>query len=132
MLRRLSITLILALGFLVGMASPVAACAAMAQRDCCPEGSPAPCDGGLPASDPASAAVCCVQPAPAPSVARAANEAKSFTPAPDSGSADPIVSYVWLATLRPEARTACSIAAVPIFNRADAARTYLHTRRLRL
>jgi hypothetical protein len=132
MLRQLSITFIIALGLLVGMASPVAACAAMAHRDCCPERSTAPCDGGLPASDTASAAVCCVQPAPAPSVVRAASEAKWFAPAPDSGSADPILSCVWLATLRPEARTERSIIPVPTFSRTDAAQTYLHTRRLRL
>jgi hypothetical protein len=63
---------------------------------------------------------------------RAATEVKSFAQASDSGSADPIISYVWLATLRSQALLAPSIAPVPIFIRTDAARTYLHTRRLRL
>ena len=133
MLRRLSLTLILALGLLIGVASPTVACAVMAERDCCPEGSTSPCPNGPAPSDFGSSAVCCAEPAPAPATLRAAAaEEQKFVPLLDNSSSDHVIAFAWLATLHLDRSGGILEPPYLSLRRTDAALTYLRTGRLRL
>jgi hypothetical protein len=131
MRHRLSIVLMLWLA-LVWAASPALACARPADRDCCPAGDSSPCTGGGSGIDLNTlAALCCVS-APAASPA-AADTARTEQVQPhDSGSPDPITTFAWFATLTAPDDIRPPNPSGLLAVRADGARTYLHTRRLRL
>jgi hypothetical protein len=130
MRHRFAIVLVAWLGLLWAY-SPALACARIADRDCCPAGPGAPCDGrGIDLST--VAALCCAAaPAASPTVAADVARAAHVQPhTPDS--LDTIAALAWLAIAgaftRPPPLAPPEIARV----RPDAALTYLHTLRLRL
>jgi hypothetical protein len=128
--RRLSIALMIWLG-LLWVASPALACARMADRDCCPSGTTSPCEGTRVDLSPVNALCCVTAPATSASAAIDASRTAHVQPHTPAGP-DPIAALAWLATLTPSGEP--SLLAPPdlVITRTDAARTYLHTRRLRL
>jgi hypothetical protein len=116
---------------LLWVASPTLACARVADRDCCPAGSTAPCEGtGVDLST--VQALCCVS-APAASSTAAADTTRTTHVQPQTPHPpDPVAALAWFATLssfsEPPPLTPPEIVAA----RTHAALTYLHTLRLRL
>ncbi len=130
MRHRLAALLVVWLG-LLWAASPALACARAADRDCCPEGTTSPCPRER--TDLSTlAALCCVS-APAASQAVAADTTRTTHVQPDhSGSPDPIITLAWFATLATPNYESPPKPPDTRFVGIDAARTYLHTLRLRL
>jgi hypothetical protein len=118
---------------LLGAAAPAFACSMpSAERDCCPEGTPAPCEGkGFHFNAIAVAAACCAT-APQASTASVASSRSEAEQPQQAGSPDPLVALAWLATFNPRS-TPLHLPPQPDARRsADGALTYLHTGRLRL
>jgi hypothetical protein len=118
---------------LLGATAPAFACAMpSAERDCCPEGTPAPCEGkGFHFNALAVAAACCAT-APQASTAWIASSRSETEQPQHASSPDPFVALAWLATFNPRSPP-LPLPPQPDSRRsADGALTYLHTGRLRL
>jgi hypothetical protein len=114
----------------LGIASPVLACTSMAfvERDCCPQGTPAPCGG-----DRAAALECCVAAPPAVTAAVVIAKAEQLQIDPRSDSPDPVILPAWLETLSPRGPPSLQVVDLDrLGSNTDATLTYLHTGRLRL
>ena len=131
LLRRLVASLALWIGVL-GVASPALACAATAavERDCCPEGMPAPCNGG--GAGEFGEPVCCVSAPASSQVAAQVCSRSQHAREPDSGPPDPFILSAWFEAFSGNGSAPLYIAPEWSSHRADAALTYLHTGRLRL
>ncbi len=129
MFKRLAMWLLLSMG-LIALASPVLACEVLSGpvRDCCPEGAPSPCKGGLPAAD----AVCCVA-APASTQVVAIQPQRAEHPLPaDSHNPDPLILAAWVHTLASYSSPHVPFRDIRLKPGADDTQIYLQTRRLRL
>lgn len=132
MRRRLSILVMLWMG-LMWAAAPTLACASLPNRDCCPDGAPAPCGGDESGVDlKAAASLCCVSaPSGVTSVSADTQRVAHVEPLhPDS--VDSIALLAWLATLQPRRHELPARPPDAVRARTDAALTYLRTLRLRL
>jgi hypothetical protein len=128
--RRLAASLMLWVGVLA-LSSPVLACGAsmMPGRDCCPEGTHAPCDNG---GVPKGIAACCSA-APIVSQAAAVEPSRIQHEQPlNSGTPDPLILSAWFHTFDARAVPLLLIPWSEGSPARDATLTYLHTGRLRL
>jgi hypothetical protein len=105
----------------------------MADRDCCPPGTTAPCSGEGSGVDLSTLDTLCCVAAPAPSSSAAVDASRTTHVQPNADdSPDPIAAFAWLATLSSTRESRPLTPPDAVIVRTDAALTYLHTLRLRL
>lgn len=128
-LERFATWLLLSMG-IVALASPALACGTLtaAVRDCCPEGAPSPCKGGVPPAN----ATCCVS---APVVTQAAAvvaQRPAHVPPSDNHGPNPLVLAAWVHSLDLATRASVPVQYVRARPGGADQQIYLQTRRLRL
>ena len=129
MLKRLATGLLLSMGFLA-LASPVLACGTLTSpvRDCCPEGAPSPCKGGVP---PANTTCCVSVPVVTQTAAIEAPRSAHVLPTDNHGP-NPLILAAWVHSF-----DIATVAQLPLQHTrprpgGGERQIYLQTRRLRL
>jgi hypothetical protein len=129
-MRRLIALIVLCAG-LLGVGSPVIACATAAAGDCCPAGAGSGCSPGFQQLDPAATACCLAGNASSPAMSAEFTRGVQAL-ARDGGSDDPVALVSTCLSLPQRTASSAFAAAIVQPKATDRSLTYLRTGRLRL